>query len=60
MKTKKTTKRLFSAISINRVTAERFRIFSKKVTGSHSDTLDQMMDFFEVVNISPRNRLMMH
>ncbi|SHG59511.1 hypothetical protein SAMN05444483_1181, partial [Salegentibacter echinorum] len=31
-----------------------------KVTGSHSDTLDQMMDFFEVVNISPRNRLMMH
>lgn len=60
MKTEKTTKRLFSAISINRITAERFRSFSKKVAGSHSDTLDQMMDFFEVVNISPRNRLMMH
>lgn len=56
----KDRKSLFCAISINRITAERFRIFSKKIAHSHSATLDDMMDFFEVTRISPRNKLMRH
>jgi hypothetical protein len=60
MEADKKRKSVFSAISINRITAERFRSFSKKVAGSHSDTLDDMMDFFEVAKISPRNKLMMY
>lgn len=60
MEAYKKKKSEFSAISINRITAERFRLFSKKFTGSHSDTLDDMMDFFEGAKISPRNKLMMY
>ena len=60
MEVDKKRKSAFSAISINRITAERFRLFSKKVAGSHSDTLDDMMDFFEVAKISPKNKLMMY
>lgn len=55
MEIKNHKKSLFSAISINRITAARFREFSKKVASSHSQTLDDMMDFFEVTKISPRS-----
>lgn len=51
-------KNLFSAISFNRITAERFRKFSKKNAPSHSETLDDMIDFFELTKISPRNKIM--
>jgi len=60
MKSDKKAKRTFSAISINRITSERFRSFSKNVSRSHSDTLEHMMDFFEIAKISPRNKLMMY
>jgi hypothetical protein len=58
METIKIKKSQFSAISINRITAERFRTFSKKIATSHSSTLDDMMDFFEATKISPRNKMM--
>ncbi len=60
METNKDKRNPFSAISINRITAERFRKFSKKVASSHSQTLDDMMDFFEATKISPRNKIMRH
>ncbi|MEC3908894.1 BfmA/BtgA family mobilization protein [Tamlana sp. 2201CG12-4] len=43
----------FSAISIKREVAGRFRKFSKKVSSSHTGTLLAMLDFFEVHQISP-------
>lgn len=43
----------FSAISIKIEVAQRFREFSKGVSGSHTDTLVAMLDFFEVHEISP-------
>jgi len=60
MESKEETKRPFSAISINRITAERFRGFSKNIADSHSATLEDMMDFFEITKISPRNKIMRH
>ncbi|WP_431124283.1 BfmA/BtgA family mobilization protein [Flagellimonas flava] len=49
----------FSAISINRITAGRYREFSKKISKSHTLTLELMMDFFEGANISPKNKYLM-
>ena len=60
MDTNNRGKRLFSAISINRITAERFRLYSNKTSFSHSQNLDDMMSFFEIAKISPRNKLMMY
>lgn len=51
-------KSTFSAISINRITAERFRAYSKTVSRSHSETIDTMIDFFEKAKITPRNVVM--
>lgn len=48
----------FSAISINRITAERFRAYSRTVSGSHSETIDDMIDFFEKAKITPKNVIM--
>ena len=48
----------FSAISINRITAERFRAYSKSVSRSHSETIDIMIDFFEKTKITPKNEVM--
>lgn len=59
MNIKKQQKNTFSAISINRITAERFREYSKKVTHSHTETIDTMIDFFEKANITPKNTFMM-
>lgn len=50
-------KSTFSAISINRITAERFRSYSKNVARSHSETIDTMIDFFEKANITPKSRM---
>lgn len=52
-------KSTFSAISLNRITAERFRAYSKKVTKSHSETIDTMIDFFEKARISPKSQVML-
>lgn len=56
IKTKR--KSTFSAISINRITAERFRDYSKTVAKSHSETIDTMIDFFERANITPKSEVM--
>ncbi|SDE53807.1 hypothetical protein SAMN05421636_105426 [Pricia antarctica] len=58
METKTTQKSTFSAISINRITAERFRAYSKTVSRSHSETIDTMIDFFEKAKISPKSEVM--
>jgi len=58
METNVKRKSNFSAISINRITAERFRAYSKTVSKSHSDTIDGMIDFFEKTKITPRNEVM--
>ncbi|WP_339841635.1 BfmA/BtgA family mobilization protein [uncultured Maribacter sp.] len=50
-------KNTFSAISINRITAERFRAYSKTVSKSHSDTIDTMIDFFEKAKITPKSEV---
>ncbi|WP_339701623.1 BfmA/BtgA family mobilization protein [uncultured Roseivirga sp.] len=50
-------KNTFSAISINRITAERFREYSKTVAKSHSETIDTMIDFFEKANITPKSQV---
>ncbi len=50
-------KNTFSAISINRITAERFRTYSKTVCQSHSETIDTMIDFFEKTRVSPKDEV---
>ena len=59
MEMKERKKSTFSAISINRIVASRFREYSKKVGPSHTDTLELMMDFFEGAKISPYDKLLM-
>ena len=58
METKTKRNNTFSAISINRITAERFRAYSKTVSRSHSETIDTMIDFFEKAKISPKSQVM--
>ncbi len=58
METNNSRKNTFSAISINRITADRFRAYSKTVSKSHSETMDTMMDFFEKAKISPKSQVM--
>ena len=58
METKTKRNNTFSAISINRITAERFRTYSKTVSRSHSETIDTMIDFFEKARISPKSQVM--
>lgn len=58
MDLKNKKKSTFSAISINRITAERFRAFSKTVSKSHSDTIDTIIDFFEKTKITPESEVM--
>tara|TARA_R110002051_G_scaffold313263_3_gene389204 strand:+ start:302 stop:856 length:555 start_codon:yes stop_codon:yes gene_type:complete len=59
METKERKKSTFSAISINRIVAERFRQYSKKVSPSHTETLETIMDFFEGAKISPYDKHLM-
>src|SRR5680860_1251717 len=58
METENKRKSTFSAISINRITAERFRAYSKTVSKSHSETIDTMIDFFEKAKITPKSEVM--
>ncbi|MCM4165947.1 hypothetical protein DHC50_20285 [Arenibacter sp. A80] len=37
----------FFTIRFRRATAQRFKSFSKKVSGSHSESIEQIIDFFE-------------
>jgi sulfur relay (sulfurtransferase) DsrC/TusE family protein len=60
MELKKKKKSDFSAISINRIVARRYREFSKKISKSHTMTLELMMDFFEGAKISPKNKYLMN
>ncbi len=59
MALEKKKKSEFSAISINRITAGRYRKFSKKISKSHTLTLELMMDFFEGANLSPKSKYLM-
>ncbi|MDL5511140.1 BfmA/BtgA family mobilization protein [Arenibacter sp. M-2] len=47
----------FSAISIKKKTAVRFRAFSRLVSDSHTRTLEAVMDFFERNDLSPNDDL---
>lgn len=58
MESENKKKSTFSAVSINRITAERFRAYSKTVSKSHSETIDTVIDFFEKTKITPRNEVM--
>ena len=60
MEIEKKKKSDFSAISINRIVAGRYREFSKKISKSHTLTLELMIDFFEGANISPKNKYLMN
>ena len=46
----------FSAISIKDNVAIRFRLFSKKIAKSHSETITIMMDFFEWHGFHPSKK----
>ncbi len=46
----------FFTIRFRRRTAERFKIFSKRVSKSYSESLDAMMDFFEWHGYMPNQR----
>lgn len=58
MERKDKKKSEYSAVSINRITAERFRMFSKTVSRSHSETIDTIIDFFEGTKITPNDEVM--
>ena len=57
MKSNRQKKYSFSAISIKPKVAIRFRKFSKKITRSHTDTLEAMMNFFDLNELSPNESL---
>ena len=50
---KKYSKYDFSGINVKKVTALRFRILSRELCMSNTDTLSAMLDFFEVHQLSP-------
>ncbi len=58
MESENKKKSTFSAVSINRITAERFRVYSKTVSKSHSETIDTIIDFFEKTKITPKSEVM--
>lgn len=47
----------FSAISIKKEVAARFRAFSRLVSDSHTHTLEAVLDFFERNDLSPNDDL---
>jgi len=47
----------YSRIKFNVKTANRFRKFSEQISGSHSETLTIMLDFFDQNKISPNESL---
>ena len=47
----------FSAINFKKEVADQFRIFSKKLGTSHSDSLKAMLRFFDIHQLSPYESL---
>ena len=47
----------FSAINLKKEVADQFRIFSKKLGTSHSDSLKAMLRFFDIHQLSPYESL---
>ena len=47
----------FSAINFKKDVADQFRIFSKKLGASHSDSLKAMLRFFDIHQLSPYESL---
>ena len=47
----------FSAINFKKEVADQFRIFSKKLGASHSDSLKVMLRFFDIHQLSPYESL---
>ncbi len=47
----------FSAINFKKEVADQFRIFSKKLGASHSDSLKAMLRFFDIHQLSPYESL---
>ena len=43
----------YSTVNLKASVAKRFRLFSKKITKSHSETLTVIMDFFEWHGVNP-------
>lgn len=43
----------YSTVNLKTTVAKRFRLFSKKITKSHSETLTVIMDFFEWHGVNP-------
>lgn len=54
---KKYSKYGFSGINVKKDIAERFRVFSRGVSTSHSETLEVMLNFFKWNNLSPHENL---
>lgn len=46
----------YSTVNLRATVAKRFRLFSKKVAKSHSETMTLMMDFFEWHGFNPSNK----
>ncbi len=47
----------FTCIQVQRKTAVRFRVFSKKIAKTHSEALELVMHFFETNQLSPRDSM---
>jgi len=47
----------FSAISIKKEVADRFREFSREVSPTHTETLEAMLNFFKWNQLSPNDNL---
>lgn len=47
----------FSAISIKKDIATRFRRFSKEISKSNTETLESMLNFFEMNDLSPEDNI---
>ncbi|WP_111308664.1 BfmA/BtgA family mobilization protein [Confluentibacter sediminis] len=47
----------FSAISIKKEIASRFRRFSKEISKSNTEALESMLNFFEMNDLSPEDNL---
>lgn len=46
----------YSTVNLKTAVAKRFRLFSKKIAKSHSETITAMMDFFEWHGLNPSKK----
>ncbi|MBJ6367710.1 BfmA/BtgA family mobilization protein [Snuella sedimenti] len=47
----------YSGINFKKETAVRFRVFSKEISLSNTETMDAMLDFFEIHQLSPMDSI---